>query len=230
MSRSYQLSVSINTTGIAKDLRDAFSVGKPIEAAKIRELVNRAITVSHHTHTFQQVTSVRKNEERNHHLLTPSSPGVTADKASVTTQDAVSVVNYDSVSSKPESERNTFLNQQGNRRNIANAVDTNAVSVGLPLTAASLVPFFEFVQSLKHHTHFYASDSGTPGVLPMNPFFNTFAGRTPTPKQNQDITSDSFVNIVNALDAMANHSHIVSDYYSTACACNCNCNCTRGIL
>lgn len=44
------------------------------------------------------------------------------------------------------------------------------------------------------------------------------------------ITVDTFIQMLNILDNLTDHTHIFYDDYSTNCNCNCNCACGRGSL
>ena len=48
--------------------------------------------------------------------------------------------------------------------------------------------------------------------------------------EGTEIKAAPFYQIMDVLQELINHTHIVYDDYATACNCNCNCNCTRGIL
>ena len=45
-----------------------------------------------------------------------------------------------------------------------------------------------------------------------------------------DITTDTFIQMLNILDNLTDHTHVFYDDYSTNCNCNCNCACGRGGL
>lgn len=45
-----------------------------------------------------------------------------------------------------------------------------------------------------------------------------------------DITTTTYIQMLNILDELVSHTHIFYDDYTTACNCNCDCDCTRGIL
>jgi hypothetical protein len=44
------------------------------------------------------------------------------------------------------------------------------------------------------------------------------------------IQSDQFIQMLNILDNLTDHTHIFYDDYTSACNCNCNCACGRGSL
>jgi hypothetical protein len=45
-----------------------------------------------------------------------------------------------------------------------------------------------------------------------------------------DITTDTFLQMLQVLDNLTDHTHIFYDDYSTNCNCNCACACGRGIV
>lgn len=45
-----------------------------------------------------------------------------------------------------------------------------------------------------------------------------------------DITPDTFLQMLQILDNLTDHTHVFYDDYSTNCNCNCNCACGRGSL
>ena len=51
-----------------------------------------------------------------------------------------------------------------------------------------------------------------------------------TKAADDEISAGTFVQMLDILDDLTNHTHIFYDDYTTACNCNCNCNCSRGIL
>lgn len=59
----------------------------------------------------------------------------------------------------------------------------------------------------------------------------TSSGVTVTQKNAGDnITPDTFLQMLDILENLTDHTHIFYDDYSTACQCNCNCACGRGGL
>jgi hypothetical protein len=51
-----------------------------------------------------------------------------------------------------------------------------------------------------------------------------------TKKVGDDITPDTFLQMLNILENLTDHTHIFYDDYSTNCNCNCACACGRGGL
>jgi hypothetical protein len=51
-----------------------------------------------------------------------------------------------------------------------------------------------------------------------------------TKEVGDDITPDTFLQMLNILENLTDHTHIFYDDYGTACNCNCACACGRGIL
>ena len=45
-----------------------------------------------------------------------------------------------------------------------------------------------------------------------------------------DITANTFLQMLTILDNLTDHTHVFYDDYSTNCNCNCNCACGRGSL
>lgn len=54
---------------------------------------------------------------------------------------------------------------------------------------------------------------------------------TPTIKSTGDtITADTFRQMLDVLDTLANHNHTFYDDYNTVCECQCQCACNRGSI
>ena len=67
--------------------------------------------------------------------------------------------------------------------------------------------------------------------MPIENTSTTSSGVEVTQKNVGDtITTDTFVQMLNVLDNLTDHTHIFYDDYSTNCNCNCNCACGRGGL
>lgn len=45
-----------------------------------------------------------------------------------------------------------------------------------------------------------------------------------------EVTPTTFIQMLNILDNLTDHTHVFYDDYSTNCNCNCNCACGRGSL
>lgn len=63
----------------------------------------------------------------------------------------------------------------------------------------------------------------------------TGSGWVPGAKNSGDtITADTFQQMLNVLDDLTDHSHSVTDDYTSVCQCNCACQCAcacgRGIV
>lgn len=52
----------------------------------------------------------------------------------------------------------------------------------------------------------------------------------PTRTAGDIITPTTFIAMLDILENLTDHTHIVYDDYSTACNCNCACACGRGSL
>ena len=44
------------------------------------------------------------------------------------------------------------------------------------------------------------------------------------------ITTTTFTQMIDVLEALANHNHIFYDDYTTVCQCQCQCACNRGTV
>ena len=53
-------------------------------------------------------------------------------------------------------------------------------------------------------------------------------GTVATKAATDDITADTFLQMLNILDNLTDHTHIFYDDYNSVCNCNCNCQCGRG--
>lgn len=51
-----------------------------------------------------------------------------------------------------------------------------------------------------------------------------------TQSSGNSITPVNLQQMLDILENLTDHTHVVYDDYSTACNCNCNCNCQRGSL
>lgn len=51
-----------------------------------------------------------------------------------------------------------------------------------------------------------------------------------TKAATDDITADTFQQMLNILDNLTDHTHVFYDDYNSVCNCNCNCACGRGGL
>ena len=71
--------------------------------------------------------------------------------------------------------------------------------------------------------------SSTTVVTPADPV-ETTTPAVPSVGPEQQITDQTFKQMLDVLNELVSHTHIFYDDYSTACNCNCNCACTRGIL
>ena len=56
---------------------------------------------------------------------------------------------------------------------------------------------------------------------------NTGAANVST---SNTITTTTFTQMVDVLEALANHNHIFYDDYTTVCQCQCQCACNRGTV
>ena len=45
-----------------------------------------------------------------------------------------------------------------------------------------------------------------------------------------NITADTYRQMLDVLEALASHNHIFYDDYNTVCECQCQCACSRGTL
>jgi hypothetical protein len=49
-------------------------------------------------------------------------------------------------------------------------------------------------------------------------------------KTGDDITANTFIEMVDILEELASHTHIFYDDYSTVCQCQCQCGGGRGVV
>jgi len=59
---------------------------------------------------------------------------------------------------------------------------------------------------------------------------NVDAGEVSSKSATDDITADTFNDMLDVLEDLANHNHIFYDDYTTVCECQCACACGRGTL
>lgn len=52
----------------------------------------------------------------------------------------------------------------------------------------------------------------------------------PTKAAGDNITADTYRQMLDVLEALASHNHIFYDDYNTVCECQCQCACSRGTL
>jgi hypothetical protein len=52
----------------------------------------------------------------------------------------------------------------------------------------------------------------------------------PAKTAGENITADTYRQMLDVLEALASHNHIFYDDYNTVCECQCQCACSRGTL
>ena len=52
----------------------------------------------------------------------------------------------------------------------------------------------------------------------------------PQKNAGDNITADTYRQMLDVLEALASHNHIFYDDYNTVCECQCQCACSRGTL
>jgi hypothetical protein len=64
--------------------------------------------------------------------------------------------------------------------------------------------------------------------------WNSSAGPTDTTvaakAAGENITADTYRQMLDVLEALASHNHIFYDDYNTVCECQCQCACSRGTV
>ena len=59
----------------------------------------------------------------------------------------------------------------------------------------------------------------------------TVAAPAPASKTaGEQVTADTFNQMLDVLEALASHNHIFYDDYNTVCECQCQCACNRGTV
>jgi hypothetical protein len=52
----------------------------------------------------------------------------------------------------------------------------------------------------------------------------------PAKAEGDNITADTYRQMLDVLEALASHNHIFYDDYNTVCECQCQCACSRGTV
>ena len=52
----------------------------------------------------------------------------------------------------------------------------------------------------------------------------------PAKASGDNITADTYRQMLDVLEALASHNHIFYDDYNTVCECQCQCACSRGTV
>jgi hypothetical protein len=52
----------------------------------------------------------------------------------------------------------------------------------------------------------------------------------PAKAAGDNITADTYRQMLDVLEALASHNHIFYDDYNTVCECQCQCACSRGTV
>lgn len=52
----------------------------------------------------------------------------------------------------------------------------------------------------------------------------------PVKAAGDNITADTYRQMLDVLEALASHNHIFYDDYNTVCECQCQCACSRGTV
>lgn len=58
----------------------------------------------------------------------------------------------------------------------------------------------------------------------------TTAGEVSEKSAGDEISADTFRDMLDVLEDLAGHNHIFYDDYTTVCECQCQCACSRGTL
>jgi hypothetical protein len=56
------------------------------------------------------------------------------------------------------------------------------------------------------------------------------SGEVSSKSTGNNISADTFNQMLDVLDDLATHSHIFYDDYATVCECQCQCACSRGTI